>query len=97
MWKNWLSGILGFWVVIIPFLNFSLAWQRTVLIFSGVIIAILGFWSFYETRLRRRIVDEQDLPADKRNFGETVAAAPRPQTFKPSVTEGAAEEKKIEI
>src|SRR3989344_7874646 len=97
MWKNWLSGILGFWVVIIPFLNFSLAWQRTVLIFSGVIIAIFGFWSFYETRLRRLPVDGQDLPADQHGFGETIAAVSRPQTFEPSVTEGAAEEKKIEI
>lgn len=83
MWKNWLNGILGIWVVIIPFLNFSLAWQRTVLIFSGFIIAILGFWSFYEARLsassaqadggqvglRRPLVDEQSL-------NETTAAAP---------------------
>ncbi|MBI2627920.1 MAG: hypothetical protein HYW71_00580 [Candidatus Niyogibacteria bacterium] len=62
MWKNWLNGILGFWVIIIPFLNFSLAWQRTVLIFSGIIIVILGFWSFYEVRPRR--------------LNETIAAAP---------------------
>ncbi len=51
MWQNWLNGILGLWVVLIPFLNFSLAWQRTVLIFSGIVIAILGFWSFYKARL----------------------------------------------
>ena len=101
MWKNWLNGILGFWVVIIPFLNFSLAWQRTVLIFSGIVIAVLGFWSFYEIRPRRLPVDGQNLNETIRpsmpdhSDGGQAVDAPHPPRFAGDA--GGPEEKKIEI
>ncbi len=45
MWQNWLSGILGLWVILMPFLGLSENLARTVLIVTGVLIAVLGFWA----------------------------------------------------
>ena len=42
MWKNWISGILGLWVIAIPFFG---ATSTTTLVITGIIIAILGFWA----------------------------------------------------
>jgi len=44
MWQQWVNGILGIWVIIAPWLGlsyYSLAW---VMVVTGIIIAILGFW-----------------------------------------------------
>lgn len=32
-------------VILVPFINFSLAVERMVLILLGVVIAVLGFWA----------------------------------------------------
>ena len=41
---NWIIGILGIWVVVEPFLGFSVSWSRILLIITGLVIAVLGFW-----------------------------------------------------
>ncbi len=43
MWQQWVNGILGLWVIIIPFVGLG-SNSKIVLIVTGVIIAILGFW-----------------------------------------------------
>jgi hypothetical protein len=48
MWQNWVSGIIGLFIVLTPFLNFSLSLERTVLMVSGVVVAILSFWASAE-------------------------------------------------
>ncbi len=45
MWQNWLSGILGLWVILMPFLNLPENLPRTLTIVTGVVIAVLGFWA----------------------------------------------------
>ena len=45
MWQNWLCGIFGLWVILMPFLGLSESLARTLLIVSGVVIAVLGFWA----------------------------------------------------
>jgi len=45
MWQTWVNGILGLWVILIPFLNLSLSVERTVLIITGIVVAALGFWA----------------------------------------------------
>lgn len=43
MWQQWVNGILGLWVIIIPFVGLG-SNSKIVLIVTGVVIAILGFW-----------------------------------------------------
>ena len=45
MWQDWLNGILGIWVLVIPFIGVSGSSLTTTLVVTGVIIAILGFWA----------------------------------------------------
>lgn len=43
MWNAWLTGILGIWMVIVPFLGFTTignAWNDWVV---GVVVAVIGF------------------------------------------------------
>ena len=42
MWQDWVTGVLGVWVLLIPFVG---ADSTTVLVVTGVVIAALGFWS----------------------------------------------------
>ena len=44
MWQNWVNGILGLWVILMPFLGFG-PYLRTLMIVSGIVIAVLAFWS----------------------------------------------------
>ena len=44
-WQGWANGILGLWVIAIPFLAITgaaLGWTVAV---TGIIVAILGFWA----------------------------------------------------
>lgn len=44
MWQAWIIGILGLWVIIEPYLNMSSTANTWVLVITGAVIAILGFW-----------------------------------------------------
>lgn len=48
MWQQWVNGILGIWLVILPFLGFAADTLNTILIITGVVIAVLGFWGATE-------------------------------------------------
>jgi len=45
MWQNWFSGILGLWIILLAFLDFSSTLTAFFLVASGLILAGLGFWS----------------------------------------------------
>jgi hypothetical protein len=45
MWQNTLSGILGLWIILVVILGFSSTLRGFFLIVSGLLIALLGFWS----------------------------------------------------
>lgn len=48
MWQQWINGILGLWVIVVPFLGLTdvqLSWTLSI---SGLAIAILGFWGAAE-------------------------------------------------
>ena len=45
MWQDWLNGILGIWVIVIAFLGFTGSTLTWVLVVSGIVIAVLGFWA----------------------------------------------------
>ncbi|MDE1925476.1 MAG: SPW repeat protein [Patescibacteria group bacterium] len=45
MWQDWVNGILGLWIIVVPFIGLtgaSLVWTLAV---TGIVIAVLGFWS----------------------------------------------------
>ncbi|MBI2175360.1 MAG: hypothetical protein HYU35_01345 [Parcubacteria group bacterium] len=41
---NWISGLLGIWVIVEQFLGFSPSASRILLVITGVVIAVLAFW-----------------------------------------------------
>lgn len=44
MWQNWLSGFLGLAVIVVTWLNVSLALEHWLLIAIGLAVAVLNFW-----------------------------------------------------
>lgn len=42
---NWLSGILGLWLILVVFLGFSSTLNRVFFVATGLMVAILNFWS----------------------------------------------------
>lgn len=45
MWQNWVNGILGLWVILMNFLGFPATISKIILILTGLVIAVLAFWS----------------------------------------------------
>jgi len=45
MWQDWINGVLGLWVILMPFLGFDPGLGKTLTIVTGVVIAVLGFWA----------------------------------------------------
>jgi hypothetical protein len=43
MWKNWVNGILGVWLIISAFIGMGATGMAANLIIVGVIVAILSF------------------------------------------------------
>jgi hypothetical protein len=48
MWQQWTNGILGLWVVIVPFLGLTGQQNAWTLVVTGLVVAILGFWGATE-------------------------------------------------
>jgi len=44
MWQIWTSGILGIWIILLAFLDFSSTLTTFFLIATGVAVAALNFW-----------------------------------------------------
>jgi len=49
-WRNWTSGILGLWLVLVVFLNFSSTLVGIILVITGLAIAIFNFWAAREEK-----------------------------------------------
>ena len=50
MWKHWTNGVLGLWVIIMPYLGFTATAHKTLMVVSGIAIAVLSFWAASESR-----------------------------------------------
>jgi len=44
MWSQWINGLLGIWVVIASWSFMAPSTGRTLLIITGIVVAVLGFW-----------------------------------------------------
>ncbi len=64
MWQIWTSGILGLWVILLAFLDFSSTLTTFFLVITGAVLAALNFWllSFIKTPERRH-PDSEILPS----------------------------------
>ena len=49
MWKNWINGILGLWLIISPFVGMSVSGMTTNLVIVGIVVAILSFAGLYQS------------------------------------------------
>ena len=45
MWQNWVNGVLGLWVILMPFLALPPSSHKWLMVLSGVVIAVLAFWT----------------------------------------------------
>lgn len=43
-WSEWVNGILGLWVIWASFLYVPSGTGRTLMLITGLVVAILGFW-----------------------------------------------------
>ncbi len=63
MWQIWTSGILGLWVILLAFLNFSSTLTTFFLIATGAALAVLNFWMLSLIKVpKRRYPDSEILP-----------------------------------
>lgn len=44
MWQQWINGLLGLWLMIVPFLAMTQQSFMWVVMITGLIVAILAFW-----------------------------------------------------
>ncbi len=44
MWKDWINGILGIWIVVLAFLGLPFSARAILMIITGLLIAFLSFW-----------------------------------------------------
>lgn len=44
MWQHWVNAILGILVLLYPFFGLTIDALTTLLVITGIIIAVLGFW-----------------------------------------------------
>ncbi len=50
MWKQWVNGVLGIWIVLLPYLGFTSDIHTWLMVITGIVIAVLAFWSASESK-----------------------------------------------
>lgn len=50
MWKYWINVVLGVLLILMPYLAFPLSWNNLFYVISGILIAVLSFWSLSEAK-----------------------------------------------
>lgn len=48
MWKQWVNGVLGLWVILMPYVLPPGSAHQISMVVSGIVIAVLAFWSVSE-------------------------------------------------
>ena len=43
-WQNWVNALLGLWLIVATYLYVPSGAGRTVMVITGVVVAIIGFW-----------------------------------------------------
>ena len=45
MWQNWVNGVLGLWIILMPFLGLDPSLHKYLMIATGLVVAVLAFWT----------------------------------------------------
>jgi len=64
MWKDWVNGILGLWVVLLAFIGIPFNVKAILMIATGLAIAFLSFWKGASDKVKREIstpVESQEV------------------------------------
>lgn len=57
MWQHWVNGLLGLWVLISPFVGFTIDQMTTNLVIVGIVAIIVSIWGAVQANSYR--VNEQ--------------------------------------
>jgi hypothetical protein len=59
MWKNWVNGILGLWLILSAFIGMTASGMTANLVIIGIVVAILSFAGLspnsYESRHHQHV------------------------------------------
>ncbi len=44
MWQQWVNFLAGIWLIISPYVGFTSTSERTNMVVTGVIVAVLAIW-----------------------------------------------------
>ncbi|HEV3245011.1 MAG TPA: hypothetical protein VG102_01500 [Candidatus Paceibacterota bacterium] len=61
MWQQWLSAILGLWVIAVPFIGITgtaLVWTLAI---TGIVVAILSVWGAQQEQSMEERLHEMQL------------------------------------
>jgi len=64
MWKDWINGILGLWVVLLAFIGIPFNAKAILMIITGLAIAFLSFWKGASDKVKKEIstpVESQEI------------------------------------
>lgn len=50
MWQQRVNGVLGLWIILVPFLGLTSQTSVWTVVVTGTLVAILGFWGALERR-----------------------------------------------
>lgn len=69
MWKDWINGILGIWIVFLAFLGLPFNTRVILMIITGLLIAFLSFWKGASCAADKRVSKEKEklsVPTEER-------------------------------
>lgn len=55
MWKDWINGILGIFIVILAFLGFPSTVKAILMIAVGLVVAFISFWKGASAKVKREV------------------------------------------
>ncbi|NOY35829.1 MAG: hypothetical protein GXP44_02835 [bacterium] len=72
MWRDWINGILGVWLIVLGFLGFPASVKAILVIATGIIIAFLSFWKGVSARARKEVAASSEESEAKTRYEKTV-------------------------
>jgi hypothetical protein len=54
MWTQWINGILGLWIIVAAWTYMASGTGRTLMIITGIVVAVLGFFGAAAVPTRRQ-------------------------------------------
>lgn len=58
MWQQWLNLIVGLWIILSSYLNFTPSGMVTNFTISGIVVAVLATWGALE---HKRMMEDEHM------------------------------------